>query len=172
MKGAANERTSDRYIRVPDAMRVTRCYRVAQQIGREGLEASHSCPRRGAGANDLSYGTRGDGVMNPWKVLGVHRQSSVEEIRDAYLSLARKHHPDQRKKGGDIDVFVEANNAYELLTDRKKLSIFVKNLTVRNDECRTCKGTGAMFKQKGLVGRIATCCGVCSGAGVIIPKGK
>jgi DnaJ-class molecular chaperone len=106
-------------------------------------------------------------LMNPWKILGVSRQSSDEEIRSAYLALARKHHPD---KGGDGAKFTEINEAYAILKDRKRCSLFIKDLLVWNKECVACKGKGALFKQKGFANRSSIPCSACGGAGVLIEK--
>ena len=56
--------------------------------------------------------------MDPYAVLGVSRDAPVEEIRQAYLSLARRTHPDVR---GDSPEAAEqmrrANLAWEMLSD-------------------------------------------------------
>jgi len=54
-----------------------------------------------------------------YSILGVSRAASFSEIKKAYLSLAKKHHPD---KGGDEKVFKEINEAYQVLSDEKKRS--------------------------------------------------
>lgn len=52
-----------------------------------------------------------------YKILGVSKDASPEEIKKAYRKLARKHHPDA---GGDEDKFKEINEAYEVLSDSEK----------------------------------------------------
>lgn len=105
--------------------------------------------------------------LNPWKVLGVHLQSDDSEIRAAYVALARVHHPD---KGGDAAVFSKIAESYSLLTDRKKRSTYIKDLSVWHECCPACKGKGIFFKQRGLVGREVRACSTCGGAGVIIEE--
>lgn len=53
-----------------------------------------------------------------YKILGVSRSVSKEEIKKAYRQLAHKYHPD--KAGGDEKKFKEINEAYQVLSDDKK----------------------------------------------------
>lgn len=53
-----------------------------------------------------------------YKILGVSRNASKEEIKRAYRELAQKYHPD--KKGGDEKKFKEINEAYQVLSNDEK----------------------------------------------------
>ena len=53
-----------------------------------------------------------------YKILGVARNASKDEIKKAYRVLAHKHHPD--KAGGDESRFKEINEAYQVLADERK----------------------------------------------------
>lgn len=53
-----------------------------------------------------------------YKILGVSRDASQEEIKKAFRKLAHAHHPD--KKGGDEAKFKEASEAYAVLSDKQK----------------------------------------------------
>lgn len=56
-----------------------------------------------------------------YKILGVSREASPEEIKKAFRRLARKHHPDVAKdKAGAEEKFKEINEAYEVLGDPEK----------------------------------------------------
>lgn len=53
-----------------------------------------------------------------YKILGVERSASEEEIKKAFRKLAHAHHPD--KKSGDEAKFKEVNEAYSVLSDKQK----------------------------------------------------
>ena len=53
-----------------------------------------------------------------YKILGVNKDASEEEIKKAFRKLAHAHHPD--KSGGDEAKFKEASEAYSVLSDKKK----------------------------------------------------
>lgn len=52
-----------------------------------------------------------------YKILGVEKNASQDEIKKAFRKLAHQHHPD---KGGDEKKFKEASEAYQILSDEKK----------------------------------------------------
>lgn len=56
-----------------------------------------------------------------YKTLGVPRTATADEIKKAFRKLARTHHPDA---GGDEAKFKELNEAYEVLSDEKKRSLY------------------------------------------------
>ena len=53
-----------------------------------------------------------------YKILGVEKNASQDEIKKAFRKLAHEHHPD--KTGGDDKKFKEASEAYSVLSDEKK----------------------------------------------------
>ncbi|RJP45600.1 molecular chaperone DnaJ [Candidatus Parcubacteria bacterium] len=53
-----------------------------------------------------------------YKILGVGKSASDEEIKKAYRKLAHQHHPD--KSGGNEKKFKEINEAYQVLSDKTK----------------------------------------------------
>ncbi|MGQ0586168.1 MAG: DnaJ C-terminal domain-containing protein [Gammaproteobacteria bacterium] len=55
-----------------------------------------------------------------YKILGVGRDASADDIKRAYRKLARQYHPDKNKARGAEDKFKEANEANEVLSDPKK----------------------------------------------------
>lgn len=55
-----------------------------------------------------------------YKILGVPRTASAEEIKRAYRKLARQYHPDKNKAAGAEDRFKEVNEANEVLGDAEK----------------------------------------------------
>ncbi len=53
-----------------------------------------------------------------YKILGVERDASQEDIKRAFRRLAREHHPDTHR--GSEEKFKEINEAYEVLRDPEK----------------------------------------------------
>ncbi|MEK7662467.1 MAG: molecular chaperone DnaJ [Patescibacteria group bacterium] len=53
-----------------------------------------------------------------YKILGIEKGASKDEVKRAFHKLAHKYHPD--KKGGDEKKFKEINEAYQILSDEKK----------------------------------------------------
>jgi molecular chaperone DnaJ len=56
-------------------------------------------------------------VTNLYDTLGVPKNASPAEVKEAYRKLAREHHPDQ---GGDEARFKEIQGAYDVLSDPEK----------------------------------------------------
>ncbi|MEK7211720.1 MAG: molecular chaperone DnaJ [Patescibacteria group bacterium] len=52
-----------------------------------------------------------------YKILGIEKGASDDEIRRGFRRLAQEHHPD---KGGDQAKFKEINEAYQVLSDKTK----------------------------------------------------
>ncbi len=59
-----------------------------------------------------------------YKVLGVERGASAEEIKRAYRRLARKYHPDVSKEPNAKERFQEIGEAYEVLRDDDKRAAY------------------------------------------------
>ncbi len=55
-----------------------------------------------------------------YKILGVARSASADEIKKAYRKLAREFHPDRNKAKNAEEKFNEINEANEVLSDAKK----------------------------------------------------
>jgi molecular chaperone DnaJ len=61
-----------------------------------------------------------------YEILGISRNASPDEIKKAYRSLAKKHHPDmnpENKKEAE-EKFKEISEAYEVLMDPKKKQLY------------------------------------------------
>ena len=71
-----------------------------------------------------------------YKVLGVKKDASADEIRKAYRALARAHHPDKNPDNASAEAkFKEVSEAYDVLSDAKTRKEY--------DEARTLFGSGA-----------------------------
>jgi len=53
-------------------------------------------------------------MINFYIVLGVSQNATFNEIKNAYMELIKKHHPD---KGGDQKIFRVITEAYEVLSN-------------------------------------------------------
>ncbi len=60
-----------------------------------------------------------------YEVLGVARTASAEEIKKAYRTLAKKHHPDINPGNADSEIkFKEASEAYDVLKDEQSRAAY------------------------------------------------
>lgn len=59
-----------------------------------------------------------------YKVLGVNRNASEDEIKHAYRKLARKYHPDVSKEPNAEEQFKNVQEAYEVLKDPEKRAAY------------------------------------------------
>lgn len=73
-----------------------------------------------------------------YKILGVERNASAEDIKKAYRKLAHQYHPD--KPGGNESKFKEINKAYEVLGNKDKRAQY-------DQFGRTFDGAGGMGGQ-------------------------
>ena len=70
-----------------------------------------------------------------YKVLGVGKGASADEIKKSYRKLARKYHPDANKgDSGAEERFKEISEAYNVLSDDKRRKEY--------DEARSLFGGG------------------------------
>ena len=59
-----------------------------------------------------------------YKILGVARDASADDIKKAYRKLARKYHPDVSKEKNAEESFKEVSEAYETLRDAEKRAAY------------------------------------------------
>ncbi|HEY2446093.1 MAG TPA: J domain-containing protein [Rhizomicrobium sp.] len=76
-------------------------------------------------------------MRDPYEVLGVSKAASEAEIKKAFRTLAKKHHPDT--KGGDSGAqkkFQEISAAYDILGDKEKRTKFDQGVIDANGNPR------------------------------------
>lgn len=59
--------------------------------------------------------------MNPYKILGLEKDCTSKQIKNAFRNLSKTHHPDV---GGDPEVFIQINIAVQLLRDPYKRDLY------------------------------------------------
>ena len=64
-----------------------------------------------------------------YKVLGVDKKASSQDIKKAYRKLAKKYHPDINKAADATAKFQEVNNAYDFLSNEQNIERYnrIKN---------------------------------------------
>lgn len=62
--------------------------------------------------------------LDHYAVLGVSNDSNEEEIRRAYKRLALRYHPDKNPDADAEEKFKQIAQAYEVLTDPEKRSLY------------------------------------------------
>lgn len=82
-----------------------------------------------------------------YKVLGVDRKASADEIRKAYKRLARKYHPDVNPGDKSAeDRFKRISEAYDVLSDTKKRRVYDQQGFYSDFDGRTQTGGGARWQ--------------------------
>ena len=86
-----------------------------------------------------------------YKIMGVDRKATQDEIKRAYRKLARKYHPDVSKEAGAEAKFQDLGEAYEVLKDPEKRAAYDQlgsNWSAQQD-FRPPPGWGAGFEFHG-----------------------
>jgi len=106
--------------------------------------------------------------MTHYKILGVSKAATPEEIKLAHRKLAMQNHPDlQGMDSKKADAMADFNVAYNVLKDPKRRKEYDKQLLLHNKPCSKCKGAGVTMKQKGFSKKIAEVCTACDGGGIV-----
>lgn len=77
-----------------------------------------------------------------YKILGVMREATKEEIKKKYREYAKKYHPDKFSQASDEEkkkaekIFREINEAYSILSDDEKRKEYDKELSKGTEKTR------------------------------------
>ena len=58
--------------------------------------------------------------LDYYAILGIFRDASKEEIKRAYLEAAQRLHPDKNEAPGETELFLDIQQAYEVLSDSER----------------------------------------------------
>ncbi len=64
------------------------------------------------------------GKRDYYSILGVFRDASQEDIKRAYFEAALKLHPDKNVAAGETELFLEIQQAYEVLSNPKRRNLY------------------------------------------------
>ena len=64
------------------------------------------------------------GKRDYYEVLGISRNASPDEIRNAFRALAKQYHPDVAEESGTEERFKEINEAYAVLSDAERKAAY------------------------------------------------
>jgi Ca-activated chloride channel homolog len=73
-------------------------------------------------------------IENFYSLLGLPRSATQEEIRRAYLKAAKRLHPDLNLAPGETEMFMAAQQAYQVLSDPGRRSAYDASLPPEEDE--------------------------------------
>jgi len=65
--------------------------------------------------------------MNPYEVLGIKQNASIDEIKTAYKKLAKQYHPDICKLPNALEIMKKINHAYDILTKPQPIRQPIQN---------------------------------------------
>jgi curved DNA-binding protein CbpA len=64
-------------------------------------------------------------MTDPYKILGIAKTASADEVKKAYRKLAKQHHPDLNPGNAEsASKFKDISGAYDLLSDADKRARF------------------------------------------------
>lgn len=103
-------------------------------------------------------------MENNYTILGVTKSATKDEIRSAYVRLARDSHPDV---GGNAGDFLSICGAYKVLSNPSMRKAYDEYLAMSEKPCPKCAGKGILVKQRTFKERTIRPCDECKGAGFV-----
>ena len=79
--------------------------------------------------------TTNESSFDPYRILGVSRDSSLKDIKRRYYKLLKKYHPD--RNGGDDRKITLVTKAYNILSDSNNRALYDENYKAEHEELHT-----------------------------------
>jgi len=89
--------------------------RIARALRKE--QASSHVTNETRNDTDGNTSAQRPRFSNHYEALGVEKNASKSEIKAAYRKLALKYHPDKNKDPDAVSIFLDIQQAYEILSD-------------------------------------------------------
>lgn len=112
--------------------------------------------------------------MTHYHLLGVHRASTTQEIKDRFRELAAIHHPDRlapettdEERAHHADIFAKYSTAYAVLKGETSIVEYNKYLDLLYPRCSSCRGAGCLTKTIGFTKAETRRCESCGGSGIV-----
>lgn len=114
----------------------------------------------------------GPTARDMFEMLGVHKNSTVEEVTARRAAIAWMIHPDHfakddRRAKAASEYMARVNAAHSILTDKARKLRYMAELATGRSLCPTCQGAGFVAKQKGFKAKEISNCTVCGGSGLL-----
>lgn len=83
---------------------------------------------------------------NYYSILGVSNTADTEQIRKAYIELARRYHPDANAGKPNADIFIQIQHAYEVLSDPKRRKEYDAASKMQTDTSQPIKASWVLSR--------------------------
>lgn len=91
-------------------------YKRAAILGLGLRQRTQQCQNVGKEIRNVSTDSSSSGGRTHYEVLGVHRLATQKEIKEAYLQMSRKFHPDMVGNKSSVEEMVAVNVAFSILS--------------------------------------------------------
>jgi molecular chaperone DnaJ len=89
-----------------------------------------------------------------YKLLGLRRDASLEDIKKAYRQLAMRHHPDRTQNNPkDTEIFKAVSLAFATLSNAEKRAEYDRSLAVAEQRFAASRGRGSRARGAGFARR-------------------
>lgn len=86
---------------------------------------------------------------NYYQILGVRRNASSTQIREAFRTLTLKYHPDKNKNLNTAALYVKIKQAYETLYDPARRAHYDRSLCTSSEEANAIENSQVFFLECG-----------------------